>query len=188
MGACRLGTGGRFNEARPVSRQALTLRSINMPVIYVAEVKSRNFCKSRERADGVAVEWAGSASLSRPATRLWLEAVNLKVRSCLIDGEVVSCDEKGVAAFQLLRHRRNERRAFLYAFDSLELTAPTSAKSQSRCGRRRWRAFCARRVGVHLPGASRGRRRVPTRCKMGLEGMCLRGWDRAIDRADRPTR
>src|SRR6185369_8843698 len=53
---------------------------------------------------------------------LVLEAVNhLKVRSCLIDGEVVCCDEKGVAAFQLLRHRRNERRAFLYAFDLLEL-------------------------------------------------------------------
>ena len=53
---------------------------------------------------------------------LVVEAVNhLKVRSCLIDGEVVCCDEKGVAAFQLLRHRRNERRAFLYAFDLLEL-------------------------------------------------------------------
>jgi bifunctional non-homologous end joining protein LigD len=50
------------------------------------------------------------------------EAVNhLKVRSCLIDGEVVCCDEKGVAAFQLLRHRRNEPQAFLYAFDLLEL-------------------------------------------------------------------
>ena len=31
---------------------------------------------------------------------LVVEAVNhLKVRSCLIDGEVVCCDEKGVAAF-----------------------------------------------------------------------------------------
>ena len=46
---------------------------------------------------------------------------HLKVRSCLIDGEVVCCDERGVAAFQLLRHRRNEPQAFLYAFDLLEL-------------------------------------------------------------------
>jgi ATP-dependent DNA ligase len=53
---------------------------------------------------------------------LVVEAVNhFKVRSCLIDGEVVCCDEKGVAAFQLLRHRRNEPKAFLYAFDLLEL-------------------------------------------------------------------
>ena len=51
-----------------------------------------------------------------------VEAVNhLKVRSCLIDGEVVCCDAQGVTSFQLLRHRRNEPRAFLYAFDLLEL-------------------------------------------------------------------
>jgi bifunctional non-homologous end joining protein LigD len=53
---------------------------------------------------------------------LVVEAVNhLKVRSCLIDGEVVCCDERGMATFQLLRHRRNEPQAFLYAFDLLEL-------------------------------------------------------------------
>ena len=45
----------------------------------------------------------------------------LKARSCLIDGEVVCCDAQGVTSFQLLRHRRNEPRAFLYVFDLLEL-------------------------------------------------------------------
>ena len=60
-------------------------------------------------------DWAGRYPLV-------VEAVNrLKVRSCLIDGEVVCCDENGVAAFQMLRHRQNEPRAFLYAFDLLEL-------------------------------------------------------------------
>jgi hypothetical protein len=45
-----------------------------------------------------------------------VEAVNLlKVRSCLIDGEVVCCDERGVAAFHVPRRRRNEPEAFLYA-------------------------------------------------------------------------
>jgi bifunctional non-homologous end joining protein LigD len=40
---------------------------------------------------------------------LVVEAVNhLKVRSCLIDGEVVCCDERGVAAFHVLRVRQNE--------------------------------------------------------------------------------
>ena len=35
---------------------------------------------------------------------LVIEAVNhLKVRSCLVDGEVVCCDEKGLTSFQLLR-------------------------------------------------------------------------------------
>ena len=51
-----------------------------------------------------------------------VEAVNhLKVRSCLIDGEVVCCDERGLARFDVLRRRRNEADAFLYAFDLLEL-------------------------------------------------------------------
>jgi len=53
---------------------------------------------------------------------LVVEAVNhLKVRSCLIDGEVVCCDERGLAVFHVLRRRQNEPQAFLYAFDLLEL-------------------------------------------------------------------
>src|SRR6478735_374504 len=53
---------------------------------------------------------------------LIVEAVNhLRVRSVVIDGEVVCCDERGLATFQLVRHRRNEPQAFLYAFDLLEL-------------------------------------------------------------------
>ena len=60
------------------------------------------------------------------------EAVNhLKVRSCLIDGEVVCCDEKGVTSFELLRQAEREPQAFLYAFDLLELNGG------SRCGKRR---------------------------------------------------
>src|ERR1700704_3707079 len=40
---------------------------------------------------------------------LIVEAVNqLKVRSCLIDGEAVCCDEKGLAVFHVLRRRGNE--------------------------------------------------------------------------------
>jgi bifunctional non-homologous end joining protein LigD len=40
---------------------------------------------------------------------LIVDAVNhLKVRSCLIDGEVVCCDERGLAVFHVLRRRQNE--------------------------------------------------------------------------------
>jgi bifunctional non-homologous end joining protein LigD len=50
------------------------------------------------------------------------EAVNqLKVRSVLIDGEVVCCDERGFARFDVLSRRNNEAPAFLFAFDLLEL-------------------------------------------------------------------
>jgi len=51
-----------------------------------------------------------------------VEAVNhLKMRSGLIDGEVGCCDERGLAIFSTLRQRRSEARAFLFAFDLLEL-------------------------------------------------------------------
>ena len=76
---------------------------------------------------------------------LIVEAVNhLKVRSCLIDGEAVCCDERGLATFQLLRHRKTEASAFLYAFDLVELDSTDLRASQSRYARRPWPASCAR--------------------------------------------
>ena len=63
---------------------------------------------------------------------LVVEAVNhLTVRSCLIDGEVVCCDERGVSAFHVLR-RRSEALAFLYACDLLELDGTGSAARAAR--------------------------------------------------------
>jgi bifunctional non-homologous end joining protein LigD len=53
---------------------------------------------------------------------LIVAAVNaLRVRSCLIDGEAVCCDDGGLPVFQKLRRRREDRHVFLYAFDLLEL-------------------------------------------------------------------
>ena len=46
----------------------------------------------------------------------------LKVQSCLIDGEITVCDEKGLTVFDLLRHgSRIKPEAVLFAFDLLEL-------------------------------------------------------------------
>jgi bifunctional non-homologous end joining protein LigD len=45
----------------------------------------------------------------------------LRVRSCLIDGEAVACDENGLAVFERLRYRRDDRSVFLFTFDLLEL-------------------------------------------------------------------
>jgi bifunctional non-homologous end joining protein LigD len=57
-----------------------------------------------------------------PRYPLIIEAVTaLRVRSCLLDGEAVWCDDKGVAVFAKLRGRRNDRHVVLRAFDLLEL-------------------------------------------------------------------
>jgi bifunctional non-homologous end joining protein LigD len=105
------------------------------------------------------------------------EAVNhLKVRSCLIDGEVVCCDERGLAIFSTLRRRRNEARAFLFAFDLLELdgldmrrepiaTRKASLASLLRNGNRG--------ASERAHSAFQRRRRVSSRLQAGCRGDCV---------------
>jgi bifunctional non-homologous end joining protein LigD len=45
----------------------------------------------------------------------------LPVRSCLIDGEAIVCDENGLAVFNLIRGHGSKASAVLCAFDLLEL-------------------------------------------------------------------
>jgi ATP-dependent DNA ligase len=45
----------------------------------------------------------------------------LPARSCLIDGEAIVCDEKGLAVFDLVRRQRTNAAAVHCAFDLLEL-------------------------------------------------------------------
>jgi bifunctional non-homologous end joining protein LigD len=51
-----------------------------------------------------------------------VEAVSkLKVRSCLIDGEAIVVDKRGLSAFDLLRSWRHDHAAVLCAFDLIEV-------------------------------------------------------------------
>ena len=45
----------------------------------------------------------------------------LRMRSCIVDGEAVSCGEDGIASFDRIRYRRYDQTVFLYAFDLIEL-------------------------------------------------------------------
>jgi bifunctional non-homologous end joining protein LigD len=106
---------------------------------------------------------------------LVVAAVNhLKVRSCLIHGEVVFCDEHGLARFDVLRRRRNEVDACLYAFDLLELDG-TDLRREPIETRKATLASVLRkcrpglRLNEHL-GTSGGRRRVPARLRARLRG------------------
>jgi ATP-dependent DNA ligase len=107
---------------------------------------------------------------------LVVQAVNhLKVRSCLIDGEVVCSDEKGVTSFQLLRHRRNEPRAFLYAFDLLELNGADLRKESIEVRKATLASILRKarpgvRMNEHLEH-SEGDVVFRHACKMGLEGI-----------------
>ena len=106
---------------------------------------------------------------------LVVEAVNhLNVRSCLIDGEVVCCDERGLAIFSTLRQRRNEARAFLFAFDLLEMDGldmrrePIETRKATLASLLRRAAWDA---SERAHSAPQRRRRVSSVCKLGAEGI-----------------
>jgi bifunctional non-homologous end joining protein LigD len=107
---------------------------------------------------------------------LVVDVVNpLKVRSCLIDGEVVCCDERGLATFQLLRHRRNEPRAFLYAFDLLELDGTDLRREPIEVRKATLASFLRKsrpgvRMNEHMEHPD-GLTVFQHACKMGLEGI-----------------
>jgi bifunctional non-homologous end joining protein LigD len=45
----------------------------------------------------------------------------LPMRSCVIDGEAIACDENGLWVFELLRYQRRDQVVTLCAFDLIEL-------------------------------------------------------------------
>ena len=107
---------------------------------------------------------------------LVVEAVNhLKVRSCLIDGEIVCCDERGVAIFETLRQRRNEATAFMFAFDLLELDGVDMRREPIETRK----ATLASIVRKSLPGVRlnehiahpKGAVVFQHACKLGAEGI-----------------
>ena len=100
------------------------------------------------------------------------------------DGEVV-CDEKGVATFQLLRHRRNEPQAFLYAFDLLELNG-TDLRREPIEVRKATLASILRKArhGVRLNEHLEHREGAvvfSTPARWGWRGLFRSGWDHVID-------
>ena len=89
--------------------------------------------------------------------------------------------------FDVLRRRRNEAEAFLYAFDLLELDG-TDLRREPIEVRKATLASILRksrpgvRLNEHLEHDC-GLTVFQHACKMGLEGLSRSGWDRATDRA-----
>jgi ATP dependent DNA ligase domain len=109
-----------------------------------------------------------------PRYPLIVEAVNrLKVRSCLIDGEAVACDENGLAVFEQLRRKPSGKHVFLFAFDLLELDGQDLRREPLETRK----ATLASLLRGSLPGlrlnehlAHDGESVFRHACKMGLRG------------------
>ena len=89
---------------------------------WIHEIKHDGF-RIMARRDGAGVRLItrhGNDFTAR--CRLVASAVAaLPVRSCLIDGEAIVCDENGLAFFELIRGHGSKTSAVLCAFDLLEL-------------------------------------------------------------------
>jgi bifunctional non-homologous end joining protein LigD len=112
-----------------------------------------------------------------PRYPLIVEAVNrLKVRSCLIDGEAVICDDNGLAVFERLRKVRRSPQVFLCAFDLLELDGKDLRGEPFEVRK----ATLASLLRARLPGLQfnqylthPGEHRLPARLRHGARGHCL---------------
>lgn len=102
-------------------------------------------------------------------------ASGLKAKSFTIDGEVVCCDDKGVAVFDLLREGKRENpAAFVFAFDLVELDGDDLRRlpieqRKDRLARLISRAGFGLALCEHLAGD--GPSIFAAACRMGLEGI-----------------
>ncbi len=98
----------------------------------------------------------------------------LRSRSCIIDGEAVACDDKGVASFDFIRHHRLDDKVFLYNFDLIELNGDDLRRDPLQVRKATLSSILAKaglgiRFNLHIEGDA------PTvfahACKLGLEGI-----------------
>src|SRR5258706_15061722 len=98
----------------------------------------------------------------------------LRSRSCIIDGEAVACDDKGMPSFDRIRYRRHDASVFLYAFDLIEFNGddlrrePLDTRKATLASVLR-RAAPGLRLNEHIEAD--GPTVFAHACKMGLEGI-----------------
>jgi bifunctional non-homologous end joining protein LigD len=90
--------------------------------MWVHEIKHDGFrVIARKDGDRVRLYSRPGNSLTDRFPLIVEALLGLRSRSCIIDGEAVCCDHKGVPSFDRLRYRRHDTSVFMYAFDLIEL-------------------------------------------------------------------
>jgi bifunctional non-homologous end joining protein LigD len=68
---------------------------------------------------------------------------SLPARSCIVDGEAIVCNDKGLAVFGLIRGHGTKATAVHCAFDLLELDGKELRRLAIESAKTRWPIFCA---------------------------------------------
>ena len=98
----------------------------------------------------------------------------LRLRSVILDGEAVCCDENGLPSFDRLRHRHHDGSVFLYAFDLIELSGNDLRREPLEVRKATLASVLARaapglKLNEHIEAD--GPNVFAHACKMGLEGI-----------------
>jgi bifunctional non-homologous end joining protein LigD len=89
---------------------------------WIHEIKHDGFrILARKDASDVRLITRSGNDFSDRFPFIAMAVAELPVRSCLIDGEAIVCDENGLAVFELIRSHGAGEHAVLSAFDLLEL-------------------------------------------------------------------
>jgi ATP-dependent DNA ligase len=89
---------------------------------WIHEIKHDGFrILARRDSAGVRLFTRNGNDFSSRFPFIAMAVSKLPVRSCLIDGEAIVCDENGLAVFDLIRRHDAGESAVLSAFDLLEL-------------------------------------------------------------------
>ncbi len=99
----------------------------------------------------------------------------LHPRSCIIDGEAVSCGHDGIATFDRIRYRRHDADVFMWAFDLIELNGDDLRRDPLAVRKATLERILARaplgiRFNEHLDEED-GPLVFEHACKLGLEGI-----------------
>jgi ATP-dependent DNA ligase len=142
---------------------------------WIHEIKHDGFRILAHRdADGVRLITRGGHNF---ASRFPLAAAAvgaLPVRSCVLDGEAIACDDNGLSVFDLLRYQRRDQIVTLCAFDLLELDGKDLRK-QPIDERKRLLAYLLERqhLGITLNQTFDGDGTIIYKhaCALGCEGI-----------------
>jgi bifunctional non-homologous end joining protein LigD len=89
---------------------------------WIHEIKHDGFrLIARRDAAGVRLITRKGNDFTKRFPLIAMAVAGLPVRSCLIDGEAIVCDDGGLAVFELIRRQRTGDAAVHCAFDLLEL-------------------------------------------------------------------
>ena len=90
--------------------------------LWLHEIKHDGFRMiAQKRGDRVKLYSRHGTDMTQRFPLIVDAMVRLSASSCMIDGESVVCGEDGIPSFDLLRYKQDDGRAFLYAFDVIEL-------------------------------------------------------------------